>query len=444
MTTVPAPRPAPPDAPRPARAVTAALVAALLAAAAACGGGAGGRAAAWSPDTAAVLGPATAAARPDSARVNLYVDATVSMNGYVADPNSRYAQFLEGLESAAQTTYRRADVHFYRFGAQAREVSRPEFLAAKGAGYYTEKVTDIDRVIDCGPPNEVRVVVTDLFQSEGDVNAIVGRVKDRCFQRGRAVAVLGVTSQFAGKVYDAKVPTYAYASTAEPATYRPFYALLLGEPAALRPLLASLSARAPGGGNPPYVVIGPTVVRRYGVAMRKPPGSRAFNAQAPAGPYEFNVALLRGQRGGPMLADLLVTPAPGALPLRPDQLELVAYRRAVGGKPGTGDSTEAADVALQQASGRSTPEGDSLHLTLAVNPPDAPGTYAYKLLLRAAGTGGFGDAPWVTQYSSDNPTPTHDAGKTLNLAVFVRDLRAAASSVAQPRVAVWYLTVRKL
>lgn len=416
----------------------------LGAVAAACGGGADRRAGgAWALDTAAVLGPAGASPRTDSARVNLYVDATVSMNGYVADPNGRYPQFLQGLESAAQTTYRRADVHFYRFGAQAREVSRPEFLAARAPAYYTERVTDIDQVIDCGTPNEVRVVVTDLFQTEGDVNAIVGRVKDRCFQRGRSVAVLGLTSQFNGRVYDAKVPTYAYASSADPSSYRPFYALLLGENAALQPLLASLSARAPGGGSPPYVVVGPTVVRRYGVAMRKAPGTREFNPQAPIGPYEFSFALLKGQRGGTVLADVAVTPAPGALPLRADQLELVAYRRGVGGK-GAGkapaDSAEAADVTLQRA----TQSGDSLHLTLGVNPPDAPGTYAYKLVLRTAGTGGFGDAPWVTQYSSDNPTPAHDAGKTLNLATFVRDLRAAASSVAQPRVAVWYLTVRKL
>ena len=147
---------------------------------------------------------------------------------------------------------------------------------------------------------------------------------------------------------------------------------------------------------------------------------------------------------GTVLADVAVTPAPGALPLRADQLELVAYRRTVGGRGANAktpaDSTEPAAVPLQRAPQR----GDSLHLTLGVNPPDAPGTYAYKLVLRTAGTGGFGDAPWVTQYSSDNPTPAHDAGKTLNLATFVRDLRAAASSVAQPRVAVWYLTVRKL
>lgn len=429
--------PARPPAPTALRTLGAALPLAL---AAACGTGGGDRGAtrAWAVDTAAVLGPA-GAARPDSARVNLYVDATVSMTGYVADPNGRYPQFLQGLESAAQTTFRRADVHFYRFGAQAREVARPEFLAARGPGYYTERVTDIDQVIDCGPPNEVRVVVTDLFQSEGDVNAIVARVKDRCFQRGRSVAVLGLTGQFNGRVYDAKVPTFSYASTADPSTYRPFYALLLGDGAALPPLLASLSARAPGGGNPPYVLVGPTVVRRYAVAMRKAPGSREFNAQGPTGPYEFNFTLLKGQRGGTVLADVVVTPAPGALPLRADQLELVAFRRQVG-KGAPRDSAESADVTLQRAA----QAGDTLRLALAVNPPAAPGTYAYKLVLRTAGTGGFGDAGWVTQYSSDNPTPARDAGKTLNLATFVRDLRAAASSVAQPRVAVWYLTVRKL
>ena len=417
------------------RPLTLAVAASLVA----CAPGADRRAnAAWTLDTAAVTG--TAAARTDSARVDLYVDATVSMGGYVADPNGRYPQFLEGLESAAQTTWRRADVHFFRFGEQAQQLSRPAFLGAKAPGFYTEKITGIDQVVDCGGPSDVRVVVTDLFQSEGDVNAIVGRVKDRCFQRGRAVAVLGVPSQFRGKVYDAKVPAYAYASTASPASFRPFYALLLGAPSALEPFLTSLSARA-GGERLPYVTVAPTVVRHYGVAMRKAPGTREFNPQAPISPYEFSFALLKNQRGGTVLADVAIAPSPGAFPLRGDQLELVAYRRRVAaGAKSAADSTETPDVTLQHV----TQTGDSLHLTLAVNPPGTPGTYAYKLVLRAAAAGGFGDPAWVTQYSTTNPTPTADANKTLNLAEFVRDLRLAASSVTQPRVAVWYLTVRKL
>lgn len=399
--------------------------------------------AAWTVDTAGVTG--CTAPRTDSARVDLYVDATVSMNGYVADPNSRYDQFLEGLESAAQTTWRRADVHFYRFGERAEELRRPAFLEAKSPAFYTEKITGIDQVVDCGSPSEVRVIVTDLFQSEGDVNAIVGRLKDRCFQRGRAVAVLGETSQFRGKVYDAKVPAYPYASTADPASYRPFYALILGAPEALDPFLASLSARA-GGARLPYATVAPTIVRHYSVTMRKAPGTREFNPQAPIGPYQFSFALLKNQRGGTVLADVVATPSPGAFPLRADQLELVAYRRAVtGGAKARGDSTETQDVTLQRAmQSGSSQGGDSLHLTLAVTPPSAPGTYAYKLVLRAPAVGGFSDPAWVTQYSSDNPTPTVDANKTLNLATFVRDLRLAASSVTQPRVAIWYLTVRKL
>ena len=392
----------------------------------------------WAVDTAAVLGPP--APRTDSARVNLYVDATVSMGGYVAVPNSRYADFLDGLESAAQTTWRHADVHFFRFGAQTQEVTRPNFLAAKAPGFYTEKITDIDRAVDCGPANEVRVIVTDLFQSEGDINAIVARIKDRCFQRGRAVAVLGVPSQFRGKVYDARVPAFPYASTANPASFRPFYALLLGDPGALEPFLASLSARS-GGERLPYVTVAPSVVRHYGVAMRKAPGTRELNAQTPIGPYEFSFALLKGQRGGTVLADVAVTSSPGAFPLRADQLELVAYRRTVApGSKAPSDSTETPDVTLQRA----TQGGDSLHLTLAVTPPATPGTYAYKLVLRTAGAGGFTEPAWVGQYSSTNPTPTTDANRTLNLAEFVRDMRLAASSVVQPRVAVWYLTVRKL
>ena len=194
-------------------------------------------------------------------------------------------------------------------------------------------------------------------------------------------------------------------------------------------------------------VVSPFVTRRYAVTMRKAPGDRALNPQGATGAYASGFTLRKGEPGGALLADVVPTPAPGAMPVRPEQLELVAWRRApaAGGAKGKGapaaaDSVETRDLTLERA----TRQGDTLRLALRLALADPPGTYAYKLALRTGGVGGFALPAWVERLSSPNPTPARDANRTLNLAKFVGDLRRAASSVVQPVVATWYVTVRKL
>lgn len=55
---------------------------------------------AWSVDLSPVVGPP--APRADSVRIDAYLDGTVSMGGY-AVAGGEYGQFLEKLESTAQT-----------------------------------------------------------------------------------------------------------------------------------------------------------------------------------------------------------------------------------------------------------------------------------------------------------------------------------------------------
>lgn len=374
----------------------------------------------------------------DSLRVDVLVDATVSMNGYTMRGNSSYVSFLDGLEAAIQDSWRRADIHFFRFGAGAQELSRSAFLKAKSRDFYTEKITGIDRAISCEKPGVISVVVTDLFQSEGDVNAIVAQIKDRCFQRRISAAILGIKSAFDGTVFDARVPAYHYASTADTSSYRPFYALMFGDAADLEFLLSSLADRLGHGRD--YVMIAPYIVSGYQVSMHKPAKTRELNAND-QGAYTFGFTLRKGEQRAGMLADVVIAPKPGTPPFRADKLELSSYRRRLDGdKKQRADSTDSRDITLDGVS-RS---GDTLHLVLKLSLSDSPGTYEYKLLLRTGAVGGFASPRWIEGFSSDNPSPAEDANKTLNLASFVLDLRRASSSVAQPAVAAWTVTMRKL
>lgn len=404
-----------------------------------CSGSADKPSGAWKVDASDVTG--RPASTSDSVRVEVYLDATVSMAGYVAGGNSNYVRFLDELEASVQTAWRRADIHFYKFGRGSREIDHDGFRSARTPAFYAEKgmmeVTGIDRVISCDKPSSVSIVVTDLFQREGDVNSIVASIKDRCFQRGVSVAVLGMRSSFNGTVFDANVPAYQLAST-DSSTYRPFYALMFGEAANLDRLFQSLKNQ-PFVGDRNFVLVSNEIVRDYKVTMTKPPRSKELNARTASGPYEFNFDLLKGSSSATMLADIDITPNPNAPPFRAEGLTLTAYRKA-SGKGARADSTATRDITLQKAS----MDNGKLRTTLGLAITDPPGTYSYQLVLRTGAINGFGVPEWVGEFSSENPSPRSDANKTLNLAKFVSDLRRASSSVVQPAVAKWYVNVRKL
>src|SRR4051812_48773756 len=125
-------------------------------------------ASAWA-DTSheAVIGPP---AQADSLRVNVYVDGTVSMGGFLAGGDSRYTGFLDGVESALQNSLRRVDVHYFKFGRTVRELDRAGFRAARTPAFYAEhgisEVTQIDSVIQCDSGARVTIALTDLFQDD--------------------------------------------------------------------------------------------------------------------------------------------------------------------------------------------------------------------------------------------------------------------------------------
>lgn len=391
--------------------------------------------AAWA-DTAdeAVAGPS---ARNDSLRIDIFVDGTVSMAGFVADGTSRYVGFLDGVESALQNGLPKTSVHYFKFGRGVRELDRPAFRAARGAAFYAERgiseTTQIDSVIQCNGGPHVTVVLTDLFQDEGDVQSIVSRIKTRCFAKGLAVGILGVPSQFRGMIYDARVPPYPYATTADTSTYRPFYALMLGAPADLERIYQALRSE-PGARSGRFTLISPFVVQDFDVRLTKDRASRDVNRRADAGPRHFRFDVRKGGQGGTLIADVTLRMKPVVPDVRAEGLVLTALRRQ-----SAGDSIPSRDFSL--AGVKRT--GDRLTATLNLRAPGEPGTYAYRLALVTDPLDGFVVPAWVERFSSSNPTASNDPNRTLNLDRFVLDLRRAASSVRPPEVARWYVDIHR-
>jgi hypothetical protein len=386
-------------------------------------------------DKSEVVGPAFQSV-PERIPIDIYVDATTSMMGFVANAQSRYAKLLTEIDAAAVACWKHSDVKYFKFGAKIRQLtSREEYLFTRNPEFYQERgileTTNIDLVVSRTDPNRVSALLTDLFQNQGDVTAVVNMIKEKCFLKGIAVAIAAVPSQYNGKVYDSSVPPYQYISKDnDERSYRYTYLLLFGNPDNILRLFQALEVRQVLVRNR-SVLIAPYIMRDFTkVRFDKTVASKNLN-QVSKERSEFN--LKSGAEGGEFETDFDIEKHLLVPEFVLQQLELIGYRNVLPSAASTaasGPGEPCQDFMLKTIA----LDGRTLRLTLKFSSSSAPGHYLYTLYVRVPSSAPYLLPAWVKDYSSENPTPAKDANKTLNLERFISDLLTASVSVHQPNV----------
>lgn len=171
--------------------------------------------------------------KSDSVDVAVYLDGTFSMSGYVNYPSTTiYMDALKGIERTVTSNWKQEKVQYVKFGDSLQNLSRDQFLQANSVGFYQEKDTSLQTVIDSMDGNKLNILVTDLFQTNQDIDSLIISLKKICFaDSSKAMALIGVKSQFNGKVYDVgkNSLSFTYTSKDDVNTYRPFYLLIIGK-----------------------------------------------------------------------------------------------------------------------------------------------------------------------------------------------------------------------
>lgn len=179
--------------------------------------------------------------------IDIYIDGSGSMLGYVNPENSSYIQTLKLLDNTLGLSGSRSQstIKYYRSGDEkhkTKELTRSEFRKANKADFYNGKNSNFPAVSsDLGslitkPQNSDRltVIVTDLEQNDGDVNLIANKIKENYFNnkdKNYAVGIWGIKSEFQGTIYSASNANskFYYDTTGKTTNqYRPFYILFLG------------------------------------------------------------------------------------------------------------------------------------------------------------------------------------------------------------------------
>jgi hypothetical protein len=152
----------------------------------------------------------------DSINVNLFLDASGSMRGFLAGgPDDRYLPVVEQLAGIATTGgWKTSQVKWWKFGAHVTEIPAKDRVEVRDPKFYSESTTQIDEVFRASNIKDLTVVVTDLFQSRADVDLLSSRLNERYLAGMRltgtagsapvtpAVAVLGIETRFIGKVFE--------------------------------------------------------------------------------------------------------------------------------------------------------------------------------------------------------------------------------------------------
>ena len=177
------------------------------------------------------------AQKSDSITTLIQIDGTPSMQGFTKNfTNSRYAQTLDLLDRASTTTWKTSVVQYFRFGTANQQIDRQAYLQAKLPEFYTGenpvfRVSQIERAIALPAKDKISIIVTDLYQKDSDTNLVLKKLKEDYLQKGYAVGILAIRSEFDGIIYDVGIKNtqFAYNTQGKKVEqFRPFYVLVLG------------------------------------------------------------------------------------------------------------------------------------------------------------------------------------------------------------------------
>lgn len=187
-------------------------------------------------------------AKSDTITADIYLDGTTSMYGYVNYPGGTiYGDAVKNIERTITENWKNDSINYIKFGDTFQKMSRDAFLQMDTTAFYDQKDTSLQKVIEQTQDNDLSIIITDLFQTNQDLDSLVHSIKNKGMGNGRAVAVIGLKSQFNGKIFDVgkNMSSLDYASSDDSSTYRPVYLIVMGNENDTRAFVESYQKKLP-------------------------------------------------------------------------------------------------------------------------------------------------------------------------------------------------------
>ena len=410
----------------------------------------------------------------------IYFDASASMQGFVVPSATQYKSLLRPLESVITNGWRNGKAEFFKFGEQVNPIDRDSYLMADSEDFYTELRTYIQKIFeyedqliaensetdntsenssedtessnainDSIEENRLVIIVTDLFQDRQDVNLLVSQLKEKYIQNGVEIGLLGLRSEFDGRVYNLGTAPILYRNTpGDPETYRPFYLLVIGRHADISEYFNRIN-RITANGFPKAETI---IFSRHLVnplssfkdAGKIEPKNLNSAYYVPEDPRLLQYEIVQNSQTVKISAiGLKYNKLPHAMDFHADKVDpskVIAEH-----KPNSTENNKISQVAqecLDVIPAFSDNEnGNELTIEFILNSESLPGddVYLYKVTL----------CPKLNSYQTPDWCSDWDMGterngaKTLNLVSFVRGLMDTTVNQHKPEIAQFYFYIKK-
>ncbi len=205
------------------------------------------------------LFPSVAITQPESGAnkvVNFNLDGTLSMRGFAAPKDGKFAQLLQELDLSLSANSTRSQIHYHRFGSRIEDVPRqPFYVAASAESFYQNTkdyaATRIDTVFRQSQPDNLTLVMTDLFEKDLDIGSIEEALKTAAFPARSSLAIWQWSLPFSGQIYDFDFRTsqgHSYAGS------RFLYLMALGSEASIGNLRQAID-RTVTIGKPQFLLL---------------------------------------------------------------------------------------------------------------------------------------------------------------------------------------------
>lgn len=381
--------------------------------------------------------------KTDQINIDIYIDATTSMEGFAVNTSSKYSQFLDQLEASGISAWKKADIKFFKFGQIVKPIDRNQFLSAKNElQFYKEKgifkETYIDSVVKNTDSKRLSVLITDLFQREGDVNTMVEKIKEKCFANNIVVGILGVKTDFKGTVYDVPGKPPYQLTTNE----RPFYAIVFGNNENLESLFDALSTK-PFINKDQIFIFSKYLVESFKVTLAKTKESKFVNKKAASADIDNLFDFSMKKEGKEARFDLVldITRRNRAADFNEKNLEIITFKKSSqNATSGNKDSILTDDITIENIKRN----GNKLTATLILNNNDEPGNYSYIVYLKPNELLGLQTPKWIKEFSTEDPVPnTASASLTFNLDKLASRLLLANASISPSYISKIYINIFK-
>ena len=194
---------------------------------------------------------------PTCDQLDFNLDGTLSMRGYAHAAGGKFAQLLQDLDLAFSRLWSEQQVQYFRFGGNTFDpIVRPVYVAASRGDFYKGgkqyERTEIENVFRKSAPHHLKIVMTDLFEQDLNIESIKQSLSVAGFPGTNTLAVWQWQLPFEGTIYD-----YDFRTTGG----RPYkgqrflYMLAIGPPNTLSQLNAAVQ-RTVTIGKANYLLLG--------------------------------------------------------------------------------------------------------------------------------------------------------------------------------------------